>query len=324
VVGESPPPLATATKEDANHGQLFVRRLPLHITRYTLNITRFTIFILMNTTTYPCLWFDNNAGEAVDHYFSVFGPGEILQHSPLVITAAIRGTKMMFLNGGPMYRPTPAASYFVYCGGVAEIDRIYAALADGGTVRMPLGEYPWTSRYAWVQDKFGVDWQLDVDDIRSTQKIAPALLFANEKSGLVKSAMERYIATFPDSRILLEAPYPDAAEMPAGTLLFAQFRLRDMIVNAMSSSIPHDFDFSPGNSFVVSCEDQAEIDHYWDVLGEGGRQGRCGWVQDAYGVSWQVVPAILGDLMADPQRGPRVVAAFLRMDKFDLAALLNA
>ncbi len=242
----------------------------------------------------------------------------------MVITAAIRGTKMMFLNGGPMYRPTPATSYFVYCGGVEEIDRIYGALSEGGTVRMPLGEYPWTSRYAWVQDKFGVDWQLDVDDIRSSQKIVPALLFANEKAGMVKTAMDRYVETFPDSRILLEAPYPDAAEMPAGTLLFAQFRLRDMIVNAMSSSIPHDFDFSPGNSFVISCRDQAEIDHFWDALGEGGRYDRCGWLADAYGVSWQVVPAILGELMADPERAPRVIEAFLKMGKFDLATLLNA
>lgn len=278
----------------------------------------------MNSTTYPCLWFDNSASEAVGHYLSVFGDGEILQQSPMVTTAAIRGTKMMFLNGGPMYRPTPATSYFVYCGDVYEIDRIYAALVDGGTIRMALGEYPWTSRYAWVQDKYGVDWQLDVDDIRSSQKIVPALLFANEKSGLVKAAMDRYVGIFPESRILLEAPYPESAGKPAGTLLFAQFRLRDMIVNAMSSPLPHDFDFSPGNSFVVECRDQADIDRFWTDLGEGGRYDRCGWLADRFGVSWQVVPAILGDLMADPERAPRVMKAFLQMIKFEIADLLEA
>lgn len=84
------------------------------------------------------------------------------------------------------------------------------------------------------------------------------------------------------------------------------------------------FKFSPANSYVVECETQDEIDHYWLKLGEGGIYNQCGWLDDQFGVSWQIVPSILGELMADAEKGPRVVAAFIQMKKFDIATLLYA
>ena len=84
------------------------------------------------------------------------------------------------------------------------------------------------------------------------------------------------------------------------------------------------FPFSEAISFQVMCADQAEVDHYWAALSEGGSEGRCGWLKDRWGVSWQVVPTILAELMGDPERAPRVVQAFLGMTKFDIAALLRA
>jgi len=278
----------------------------------------------MNTSLYPCIWFDQNAREAADFYKTVFGGVEVLQDTPMVQMLALRRARLMLLNGGPNYRPTSAVSYFVYCGGEAEIDRLYAALLEGGRVMMPLGSYDWTTRYAWVVDRFGVNWPLDVDDIRSTQKIVPSLLFANAKGAMVKEAMTTYAGIFDNSLILLEAPYPETSGMAPDTLLFAQFRLRDCIFNAMSSPLEHDFDFTPGNSFVIECADQTEIDRYWDQLGQGGHYDQCGWLTDAYGVSWQVIPTVLSELMADPERAPRVVDAFLKMKKFEIDALLSA
>lgn len=95
-------------------------------------------------------------------------------------------------------------------------------------------------------------------------------------------------------------------------------------MNAMSSTLQHDYDFTPGNSFVVECDDQQEIDYFWGTLGESGRYDMCGWLADRYGVSWQIVPSILSQLMQDPEKGPRVIQAFLKMQKFDIQTLLDA
>jgi predicted 3-demethylubiquinone-9 3-methyltransferase (glyoxalase superfamily) len=97
-----------------------------------------------------------------------------------------------------------------------------------------------------------------------------------------------------------------------------------MLLNATSSPQDHGFDFSPATSIVAPCETQAEIDHYWDRLCEGGQPGRCGWLENCFGVSWQIVPAKLPQWVADPERRPRVVEAFLQMQKFDIAALMRA
>lgn len=84
------------------------------------------------------------------------------------------------------------------------------------------------------------------------------------------------------------------------------------------------FTFNEAVSFVISCETQAEIDHYWTHLTAGGQESQCGWLKDKFGVSWQVVPTVLGKLMADPERAPRVIKAFMSMKKFDIVALENA
>lgn len=93
---------------------------------------------------------------------------------------------------------------------------------------------------------------------------------------------------------------------------------------AMDGPGVHDYTFNEGVSFVVECESQKEIDYYWERLTEGGRESMCGWLEDKFGVSWQIVPAILGKLMSDPEKGPKVMQAFLKMKKFDIEALLKA
>lgn len=280
----------------------------------------------MKKTIYPCLWFDGNAAEAANFYCSLFNNAQILQQTPVVTTFELDGTLFMGLNGGPMYRVNPAISYFVYCGGSeAEVSRLYTALSEGGSILMPLDKYDWSSKYAWVEDRFGVNWQLDIDNINSTQKIVPALLFANQKKEQVKTAIDCYAEIFKSSKILMEVPYPPTAPMPEGTLLFAQYKVNNFIFNAISSYVKHDFDFSPANSFVIECEDQAEIDYYWDKLGQdGGRYEQCGWLADKFGVSWQIVPAILPKLMTNPQSGERVMQALLKMQKIDIEILVNS
>lgn len=278
----------------------------------------------MSKPIYPCIWFNNNAAEAAAFYCETFNNASILESNPIVTRFKVGGLIFMLLNGGSKYKTSPAVSYFVYCNGVEEINRLYEALKDGGSVLMPLDKYDWSARYAWVQDRFGVNWQLDVEEINNAQKIVPNLLFVNEKMGLVKEAREYYMGSFPNSMHLMEMAHPPGSGLPDGALLFTQFKLNGCIMNAMSSTMHHDYDFTPGNSFVIECDDQQEIDYFWERLGADGRYDMCGWLADRYGVSWQVVPSVLAKLMSDPEKGPRVIQAFLKMQKFDIQTLLDA
>lgn len=278
----------------------------------------------MSSSIYPCIWFNQNGKEAADFYCSIFPNAKILSSNPIVTNFEIHGTKMMALNGGDKYEPTSAVSYFVYCNGDETIDRLYALLKEGGSVLMELGKYDWSPRYAWVKDRFGVNWQLDVEAINNSQKIVPTLLFVNAKNAKVAEARAHYLQVFPNSMKLMEMAYPPTAGMPEGALLFAQFKINGYILNAMSSTLQHDYDFTPGNSFVVECDDQTTIDHYWNELGKDGRYDMCGWLADQFGVSWQIVPSILSELMKEPEKSQRVIQAFLKMQKFDIQALLDA
>jgi len=230
----------------------------------------------------------------------------------------------MGLNGGPKYQPNSSISYYVYCENEEKLLKYYAALSEKGSLLMPLNKYDWSEKYAWVIDQFGVNWQLDIAKINSKQKIVPNLLFAKAKMNLVKAAITFYTKSFKNSSVLQEANYPPEANQTNDTLLFAQFKLNDSLFNAMSSKLPHDFDFSPGNSFVVECENQQEIDYYWENLGQNGRYDMCGWLTDQFGISWQIVPSILSELMSDPEKRERVIQSFLKMQKFDIDALMNA
>lgn len=278
----------------------------------------------MNAPIYSCLWFDANAHEAALFHCSLFPNSTILDETPMVTTYILNGTKFIGLNGGPAYKPGSAISYYVYCDGDAHINKLYAALSEGGKVLLPMNTYDWSPKYAWVIDRFGVNWQLDVKPIEGPQKIVPCILFVKDKYTLVKEAITFYTGLFSDSSIIMEAPYPSSPKMPQNTLLFAQFSLSGILFQAMSSTGVHDFDFTPGNSFVVECENQQEIDHLWAHLSAGGKEGQCGWLEDRFGVSWQIIPAILPQLMADPERSPRVAEAFMKMKKIDIMTLTKA
>lgn len=162
----------------------------------------------MPKSIYPCLWFNDNAKTAADFYCSVFSNAKILQDTTIAVSFEINGTRFMALNGGSVYKANAAVSYYVYCGSEDEISRMYAMLSDGGKIRMPLDKYDWSAKYAWVADRFGIDWQLDIATINSPQRIVPALLFANEKATKVKEAVMYYTQLFEESEILLEAPSP--------------------------------------------------------------------------------------------------------------------
>jgi len=289
----------------------------------------------MTKTITPHLWFDKNAADAVTFYISLFEDSCLNNHTVLtgtpsgdvdVLNFKLWGSPFMAINAGPLFKFNQSISFFVYCGSEEKIDLLYNKLCEGGTVMMPLDKYDWTTKYAWVQDKFGISWQLDVDEIKSDQKIVPALMFANEKRELVKEAIDHYTAVFPGSRILMEYAYPPTFNMPAGTLMFSQVKLSGYIMNVMSSHMKHDFDFNEAISMVVTCKDQKELDHYWNRLTEGGQEQPCGWLKDRYGVSWQIVPRDMEEMMTagNKEALSRATQVMLKMKKFDIEALQKA
>jgi predicted 3-demethylubiquinone-9 3-methyltransferase (glyoxalase superfamily) len=139
-----------------------------------------------------------------------------------------------------------------------------------------------------------------------TNKIYPCLWFDTTEA---KEAVDYYCSIFKDSKILSENPF---------VVIFELNQSKFMALNGGP-----EYNFSPATSFVIQCETQEEIDYYWEKLGEGGIYNKCGWLDDKYGVTWQVVPTILGQLMSDPEKAPKVMYAFMQMTKFDIETLLT-
>jgi predicted 3-demethylubiquinone-9 3-methyltransferase (glyoxalase superfamily) len=152
------------------------------------------------------------------------------------------------------------------------------------------------------------------------QRIVPNLWFDTE----AEAAAEHYISIFPDSRIVNVTHYTEAGPRPAGMVLTVEFELKGEPFVAINGG--PEFSFDEAVSFAVECEDQGEIDYYWERLSEGGEQGQCGWLKDRYGLSWQVVPTGIEEFFSDPdpQRAERAMRALLGMRKIDIAALHSA
>jgi predicted 3-demethylubiquinone-9 3-methyltransferase (glyoxalase superfamily) len=274
---------------------------------------------------YPCLWFNGNAKEAATFYSSVFPDTIITDESPFVVNFESSGQKFMCLNGGPEFPINPSISFFVVCETIEEVEQSYEQLKDGGFVLMPLDKYPWSEKYAWVQDQFGTSWQLSFGKMEDVgQKFSPTLMFTGTQQGRAEEAIQLYTSIFDSSSIRGIARYEAGEGDVEGTVKHAQFNLGQQVFMAMDSSLPHAFGFNEGVSLVVECDTQEEINTFWNRLSEKGSQGQCGWLKDRFGVSWQIVPSILSELMSDPERSQKVMEAFMKMKKFDIEKLLQA
>lgn len=281
----------------------------------------------LNKPLYPCLWFDGNAKEAAEFYCSVFSDSSIVDENPLVVTFKSEGQNFMCLNGGPEFKFTPAISFYTIIPDESQLQAVWDKLIENGRALMPMDSYPWSKKYGWLQDKFGVTWQLTIDEPEdSDQNFIPALLFSGTNFGKAEEAIEFYTGIFDKSSVELISRYgTDDPNGQDGKISHAQFELNGKLFAAMDSALVHDFDFNEALSLVVECKDQEQIDYFWEKLLEGGgKESQCGWLKDRYGVSWQVVPEILSKLMADPERSERVVKAFMKMVKFDIEKLKNA
>jgi len=280
----------------------------------------------MKSSIYPCIWFDGNAQQAAETYCSAFEDSSIQSSNPMVVIFEIMGKKFMGLNGGSHYKPNPSISIFTICASKDQLDAAWNLLLKDGRELMPLNSYPWSDHYGWLEDKYGVSWQLTLG-LQSEKKqpdIFPSLLFTGEQNGKAEEAINFYTSLFENSKVEVISKYQSGEQDIEDNIKYAQFTLDGQRISVMDSSHNHAFNFNQGVSLVVNCDTQEEIDYLWLNLTKGGHEDRCGWCQDSFGVSWQIVPTILGKLMADPQKSPKVMEAFMKMTKFDIQALKEA
>ncbi len=282
----------------------------------------------------PCLWFDTQAEEAMTFYTSLFDRAEIVSitryaEGPFagkVLTGEfdLAGQRFMALDGGPAFKFTPALSFFVNCETGAEIERLWAALSEGGNVLMPFDRYPFSEKFGWLEDKYGLSWQLMLG--AEPTKISPFLTFVGAQNGKAEEALRFYTSLFEGAHILHLSHYGEGESGTLGALQYGLCNLADQTFMAMDSNLDHAFTFSEALSFQVLCETQAEVDFLWEQLSAVPQAEQCGWLKDKYGISWQIIPTELPKLMADPDpvKAQRVMQAMLQMKKIEVAVLQSA
>jgi predicted 3-demethylubiquinone-9 3-methyltransferase (glyoxalase superfamily) len=285
----------------------------------------------------PHLWFDREAVEAAEFYSSTFPNSRVTNVSTLhdtpsgdcdVVSFELFGQPFMAISAGPLFKFTPAVSFLVRCRTKEEVDELWDRLFPGGTALMPLDSYPFSEHYGWTEDRYGLSWQvMQVGNEEIQQRITPTLLFLGEVAGRAEEAVHLYTSVFRNSKIGHVERY-GAGEEPdkEGTIKHAGFTLEGREFAAMDSAHDHDFGFNEAISFMVNCDTQDDIDYYWDSLSAVPEAEQCGWLKDNYGVSWQIVPSVLGELLGSgtKEQTARVTEAFLQMKKFDIAELRRA
>ena len=274
----------------------------------------------------PCLWFDGQAKEAATLYCSVFAKAKIVAQSPIVTAINVSGQNFTLLDGGPMYKPNASISFYYICETADELDRIWKAFSKEGAVLMPLDQYPWGEKYGWINDKFGISWQFALGNINDVgQKITPCLLFTGRQYGRADEAIKHYSSVFKNVTVDGILRY-GKNELPdeEGKIKHAQITLDREKIMLMDSAAPHNFTFTEGVSLTIHCETQEEVDYYWEKLTEGGAESMCGWLKDMFGVSWQIVPTVLNEIMSDPAKAGKAAQAFMSMRKLDIEQIVQA
>lgn len=292
----------------------------------------------------PHLWFDKDAVAAAKLYTSLLPNSAVTNVTTLhdtpsgdcdMVSFTLAGQEFMAISAGPLFQFNPSISFMVNFDPAQDpeartrIDAVWAKLIDGGTALMPLDKYPFSERYGWVQDKYGLSWQLILTNPEGEIRpvIIPSLLFVGDVCGKAEAASDYYLSVFKDSARGTIARYPAGMEPDqAGTIMFTDFALFGQWFTAMDSAREHNFAFNEAISLIVKCETQAEIDYYWEKLSAVPAAEQCGWCKDQFGVSWQITPTVMDEMMQsdDQEQIARVTQAFLPMKKFDIAALQQA
>ncbi len=289
----------------------------------------------------PCLWFTDDASEAAKLYTSIFKNSKIHkttyysassakvsgmpEGSVLTVDFQIAGLQVQALRGGPYFKHTPATSLFVTCGSADELDSIYKKLSPGGETQMELGEYPFSKRYAFFSDKYGVHWQLFLEE-GAAQKITPCIIFGGDKQGLGAKAVPFYCELFKESQVIVDKRYGKNEGGLEGSIMHARvsFFGSEMVIMDAGQNAP--LPLTGAISFTVLCKNQDEVDYFWNTIAKSGKEIQCGWIEDQFGVSWQIVPEGTDELVFGPDKAAaeRANEAMLKMKKLNINELRKA
>jgi predicted 3-demethylubiquinone-9 3-methyltransferase (glyoxalase superfamily) len=286
----------------------------------------------------PHLWFDKEARQAAEFYVAAFGKGSNIKHSSELdntpsgsvdmVTFELLGREFQAISAGPLFKFNPSVSFQVLCKTKDEVDAIWEKLSKGGMALMELGAYPFSERFGWVQDQYGLSWQIMVSDGADVkQKITPVIMFVGNVYGKAEEAINFWTALFQGSKVgAIQRFGKDEAPDQEGAVKTASFSLLGQEFGAMESAYEHAFAFNEAISFIVYCDTQAEIDYYWKQLSAVPEAEQCGWLKDQYGFSWQIVPTVMEEMLSkgSKEQIARVTEAFLKMKKFDVESLKQA
>lgn len=296
----------------------------------------------------PHLWFDKEAIDAAHFYASVFPDSKVkftgkLHSTPSgdvdMLAFDVFGMEIQAINAGPYFKMNPSISFMINFNPSKDtnarksIDEIWEKLSVGGEALMPLDKYPFSERYGWIKDRYGVTWQLIYTNPNGEERprIIPSLLFTQNAYGKAEEASQYYLSVFKDSeggtqRGALAKYETDMGPNKQGTTMFTDFKLAGQWFVAMDGGGEHAFTFNEGISLIISCETQEEMDYFTEKLSAVPESEQCGWVKDKFGVSWQIVPKIMDEVMrsGDQAKIDRVTNAFMPMKRLNIAALKQA
>ncbi len=277
----------------------------------------------------PNLWCNNNAKEVAEFYGAVFPNSSVhavtnypktaeegladfqasMAGEILTIDFSLAGYEFTAINAGPEFVPTPANSFMVNFdpgrddNARMQLEVLWKKLSEDGVVLMPLQKYDFSEYYGWVQDKHGVSWQLILTNPEGDERpfIIPSLLFGGPHQNRAAEAIDYCTSVFKNAQKGKSFPYGQATgPATAEALMFADFQLEKQWFTSMDSGVEQDFSFTEAVSYSIACADQVEIDYYWEKLSARPENEQCGWCKDQFGVSWQIVPASMGELMQKP------------------------
>jgi predicted 3-demethylubiquinone-9 3-methyltransferase (glyoxalase superfamily) len=296
----------------------------------------------------PHLWFDQEAKQAAEFYGSLFPQSGIsnvtvLHDTPSdtpsgdtdIVTFTLAGQPFMAINAGPLFKFNPSISFIVNFDPSRDpnarknLDKAWEKLSDGGKALMPLQEYPFSKWFGWVEDKYGLSWQLMLTNPEGEERpfIIPALMFIRENLGRAEEAINFYHSVFKHSKKGSMIRFTKEMDPKnEGAIQFADLMLEGAWIALMDSPGPHEFGFNESISFIVNCEDQKSIDYYWEKLSAVPESEQCGWLKDKFGVSWQITPTAMDEMLSGGTRDQidRVTQAFLPMKKIIIADLEKA
>lgn len=256
------------------------------------------------STIVPYLWFDNEAIEAAEFYTSVFPDSQIRTTSVYKqdgetiqeVAFDLGGQSFFSINAGPLWKINPAISFMVnFDPSVMDdakqsLKSLWQKLSEGGKALMPLDAYDFSPLFGWVEDKFGVSWQLILTDPGGDPRpfIMPAIMFTEQAQATTLAARRHYLDVFEHTEEGLLVPFEEGQSL--GEIMFSDIKLENLWYVLSDSFGLHDFSLNGAISFMLQCDTQDQVDYYWHHLSADPSEEQCGWLKDKNGVYWQIVP----------------------------------